>query len=64
MQIKVDTKIFLIIIFFVITREIELYFEIMMFAFFHEMGHLLVRKNARSKGKELSSAYGRIWSFF
>ena len=40
MQIKINLKIFFFIIIFTITRQIELYGILMMFAFFHELGHL------------------------
>ena len=41
MQIKLDLKIFIFIIIFVLTRQIEIYGMLMLFAFFHELGHLL-----------------------
>lgn len=41
MQIKVDLKIFLFLIIFLITRNIDIYALIMMYAFIHEMGHLI-----------------------
>lgn len=40
MQIKLDLKVFIFIIIFVLTRQIELYGMLMLFAFFHELGHL------------------------
>lgn len=42
MQIKVNLKIFLFIIIFCITRQIKLYGLLMIFAFFHELGHLFM----------------------
>ncbi len=42
MQIKLNTKIFLIIILFIITKQIEIYSILMFFAIVHELGHLLV----------------------
>lgn len=42
MRIKIDLKIFLIVILFFITRQIQIYATIMFFAFIHELGHLLV----------------------
>ena len=41
MQIKLDLKIFIFIIIFVLTRQIEIYGMLMLFAFLHELGHLL-----------------------
>ena len=40
MQIKINLKIFIFIIIFCLTRQIEIYGIIMLFAFFHELGHL------------------------
>lgn len=40
MQIKINIKIFFFIIIFSITRQIEIYGILMLFAFFHELGHL------------------------
>lgn len=40
MQIKVNLKIFIFIIIFYLTRQIEIYGVLMLFAFFHELGHL------------------------
>lgn len=40
MQIKLDLKIFIFIIIFVLTRQIEIYGMLMLFAFLHELGHL------------------------
>lgn len=40
MQVRINLKIFFFIIIFLITRQIELYGMLMLFAFFHEIGHL------------------------
>ena len=40
MQIKINLKIFIFIIIFCLTRQIEIYGILMLFAFFHELGHL------------------------
>lgn len=40
MQIRVNLKIFFFIIIFWITRQIEIYGILMLFAFLHELGHL------------------------
>ena len=40
MQIKIDLKIFFFVIIFTLTRQIELYGILMLFAFLHELGHL------------------------
>lgn len=41
MQIKINLKIFVFIIIFCLTRQIEIYGILMLFAFFHELGHLV-----------------------
>lgn len=41
MTIKVNLKIFLFLIIFYLTKQIELYVILMFFAFLHEMGHLI-----------------------
>lgn len=41
MSIKIDLKIFLFALLFYITRQIEIYALLMLFAFVHELGHLL-----------------------
>lgn len=40
MRFRIDLKIFLFIILFYFTKQIELYGMIMIFAFIHELGHL------------------------
>ena len=40
MQIRVNLKIFIFIIIFYLTRQIEIYGILMLFAFLHELGHL------------------------
>lgn len=42
MRFRIDLKIFLFIILFYITKQIEVYGMIMLFAIIHELGHLLV----------------------
>ena len=41
MQIKINLKIFIFILIFYLTRQIEIYGVLMIFAFLHELGHLL-----------------------
>ena len=41
MQIKVDLKIFLFFLIFLITRKIKIYGILMLFALIHEFGHLI-----------------------
>ena len=41
MKFKIDLKIFIFLIIFLLTRQIEVYATIMFFAIIHELGHLL-----------------------
>ena len=41
MQIRINLKIFIFMVIFYLTRQIEIYGILMLFAFLHEMGHLL-----------------------
>lgn len=41
MRFRIDLKIFLFIILFYVTKQIEIYAMIMLFAILHELGHLL-----------------------
>ena len=41
MRFRIDLKIFLFIILFYFTNQLELYALIMIFAILHELGHLL-----------------------
>lgn len=42
MQIKINFKIFLFLIVFIITRQIKIYAILMLFALIHELGHLIM----------------------
>lgn len=54
MQIKVNLQIFLFIIIFVFTHQIEIYGWIMLFAFIHELGHMLAGIVLKLKPKALN----------
>lgn len=54
MQIKLDLKIFIFIIIFVLTRQIEIYGMLMLFAFLHELGHFFAGIVLGFKAKSLS----------
>ncbi len=41
MQIKIDLKIFIVVLIFLLTRQLEIYCVIMLFAILHELGHLI-----------------------
>ncbi len=43
MRFRIDLKIFLFIILFYCTKQIEVYAMIMFFAILHELGHLVAR---------------------
>lgn len=42
MQIKINLKIFLFLIIFIITKQIKIYAMLMLFALIHELGHLIM----------------------
>ena len=42
MQIRIDLKIVLFLLFFFLTKQIEVYILFMIFAIIHELGHLLI----------------------
>ncbi len=54
MQIKINLKIFLFIIIFCITKQIEIYGIIMFFALIHEIAHLITGICLKLKPKSLS----------
>lgn len=64
MRFKIDLKIFIFALIFVLTNQIELYAIIMLFAFVHELGHLLagVLLGMKSKNIEIKP-YGISISF-
>lgn len=41
MSIKIDLKIFLFVLIFLVTRQIQIYVILMLFAIIHELGHLI-----------------------
>ena len=54
MQIKVNLQIFLFIIIFILTHQIEIYAWIMLFTFIHELGHMIAGLLLKLKPKSLS----------
>lgn len=42
MSIKIDLKIFLFALIYMITKQIKIYAILMLFAFIHELGHLII----------------------
>lgn len=42
MRIRINLKIFLFILIFILTKQIKIYGILMLFAFIHELGHMLV----------------------
>ena len=54
MQIKINLQIFLFIIIFILTHQIEIYAWVMLFAFIHELGHMLAGLLLKLKPKTLS----------
>ena len=54
MQIKINLQIFFFIVLFILTHQIEMYTCIMLFAFIHELGHLVSGIILKLKPKALS----------
>lgn len=64
MQIKINLKIFIFLLIFILTRQIKIYALIMVFAFIHELGHLLAGIFMGLKPQSLEVApYGFSISF-
>lgn len=64
MQIKVNLKIFVFLLIFLLTRQIEIYAFLMLFAFIHELGHLVAGIILNMKPKVFEIApYGFSISF-
>jgi len=64
MQVKVNLKIFIFLFIFLLTRQIEIYAFLMLFAFLHELGHLLAGLMLNMKPRVLEIApYGFSISF-
>lgn len=53
MNFKIDLKIFLFIILYYFTRQIEIYAMIMIFCMFHEIGHLLAGLIVKMKPSQI-----------
>ena len=54
MFFRVDLKIFIFLVILYFTKQIEIYSFIMMFAFLHELGHLLAGIMLKMKVKRMS----------
>ncbi len=64
MRLRIDLKIFLFLILFYFTKQIEIYAMIMFFAILHEFGHLLVGMLLGRKPEKLEiRPYGVALSF-
>lgn len=64
MQVKVNLKIFIFLIIFLLTRQIKIYAFLMFFAFVHELGHLFAGIILHMKPKVFEIApYGFSISF-
>ena len=64
MRFKIDLKIFIFIAIFLLTNQIQLYAIIMIFAFIHELGHLLSGMLLGMKPKKIEiKPYGVSISF-
>ena len=54
MILKIDLKIFIFLIIFYLSKQIEIYLVIMFFAFIHELTHLLAGILLKMKVKRIS----------
>ena len=54
MIFRIDLKIFIFLIILYFTRQIEIYWLIMLFAFLHEFGHLMAGIILKMKVKKIS----------
>ena len=54
MHLKIDLKIFIFILLFCITRQIEIYAVLMIFAILHELGHLFAGLLLKLKQKKVA----------
>lgn len=53
MQIKIDLKIFIFVVIFCFTHQIEIYVLLMLFALLHELGHLIAGVMLKLKPKKI-----------
>ena len=53
MRFRIDLKIFLFIILFCISKQIEIYIIMIIFAFLHEIGHLIAGLILRLKPEKI-----------
>lgn len=54
MKIRIDLKIFIFLIIFIVTKQIEIYGVLMLFAFIHELGHMIAGILLRFKPKSVN----------
>ena len=62
MRFRIDLKIFLFIILFYFTKQIEIYAMIMFFAILHELGHLTARVTVRNETRKIGNY--AIWNIY
>lgn len=64
MQIRLNIKIFIFILFFFATKQLEIYLSLMIFALLHEIGHIIIRHIARIETRKIRDNAGWICNFF
>lgn len=64
MHIKLNLKIFIFALFFLMVSEIKIYLCLMAFALFHEMGHMLLGIALGLKPEKLEILPVRFFSIF
>ena len=64
MKFKIDLNIFIFLIIFLLTRQIEVYATIMFFAIIHELGHYFDEKHQFSSSKQFTELYKKYRTLF
>ena len=64
MQIRLNIKIFIFLLFFFVTKQLEIYLSLMAFALLHEIGHIIIRNIFRIKTRKIRNIASRFCCFF
>lgn len=64
MSIKVDLKIFIFLLLFLITNQSDIYLMILAFAIIHEIGHLIARTMPGTKSSKCKAYANAVFLYF
>ena len=64
MQIRLNIKIFIFVLFFFVTKQLEVYTGLMLFALLHEIGHIIIRSIFGLKARKTRNNANWLCSFF